>query len=64
MYATGAFVLAFTGPGAYSLDRFLGLSALSGTRTAWVAIGLALLLALINVGLRRPAAAARSAPRA
>jgi putative oxidoreductase len=64
MYATGAFVLAFTGPGAYSLDRFLGLSALSGTRTAWVAIALALLLALINVGLRRPAAGARSAPRA
>ena len=64
MYATGAFVLAFTGPGAYSLDRLLGLSALSGARTAWLAVALALLLALINVGFRCPAAAARSAPRA
>lgn len=64
MYATGAFVLAVTGPGAYSLDRLLELSALSGARTAWLAVALALLLALINVGFRRPAAPAGSASRA
>ena len=60
MYASGAFVLAFTGPGGYSMDRVLGSSALSGTGTAWAAVAIALLLAVINVGLRRRAPAQRS----
>lgn len=56
LYATGGLILAFTGPGALSLDHLLGLDALSTPATAWAAIVLAVLGAGANLALRRPAA--------
>lgn len=64
MYATGAFVLAFAGPGAYSLDRLVGFWGLSSPRRIWMVVALALLLALINLGVGRRAPTQRSAARA
>lgn len=66
VYGVGAFVLAFTGPGAYSLDALLGLGWLSTPRNAWIAILVAVVLALVNIALRRttPAPSAPAATRA
>lgn len=52
LYATGAFVLAFTGPGAYSFDALLGLLWLSTPTTAWIAIASAAVLASANLAAR------------
>ncbi len=60
VYAMSALILAFTGPGSYSLDRFLGLDWLYSPRNDWIAIGLAVGMAIINVVLRRPAPPAAS----
>jgi putative oxidoreductase len=54
LYAVGAMLLAFTGFGKYSLDHFLGLDWYSSSRLAWMAIAAAVVVALINVMLRRP----------
>ncbi|HTA39414.1 MAG TPA: DoxX family protein [Candidatus Acidoferrales bacterium] len=55
-YISAALVLAFTGFGAYSLDRVLGLNVLTDPRQAWIALGAAVVLALLNVLARRPTA--------
>jgi len=57
-YAMGALLLAFTGPGEYSLDYLLGLEWPSSPRMVWVVIAGAVVIALINVALRRPPKAA------
>lgn len=56
LYAFGALVLMFTGPGEYSLDRFTGLDQFYSQRNDWIAVGVAVLIALANVVVRRPAA--------
>ncbi len=61
LYLTAALVLAFAGTGAYSLDGLFGLATLSQPATAWIAIALAVGLALANLALRRPAPAAAHA---
>jgi putative oxidoreductase len=38
VYATGAFLLAFAGSGALSLDYQLGLTSLTTTRYAWIGV--------------------------
>src|SRR5688500_3615100 len=53
LYAMGAFVLAFAGPGAYSLDSMLGLLWLSVPRYVSIAIGIAVAGAAANVLLAR-----------
>lgn len=53
VYATGAWALAIAGPGALSLDRLLGLTALSTPTLAWVAGGAALLGAALSLLARR-----------
>jgi len=53
VYATGAVALAFAGPGALSLDALLGLEWLATPVTAWAAILVAVLAALVNLSLRR-----------
>lgn len=53
LYAMGAFLLAFTGPGRYSLDNLLGLQWLSTTRHAWIAVGTAVIIAVLNLAIRR-----------
>ncbi len=55
-YISVALVLAFTGFGAYSLDRVLGLNILTDPRQAWIAMGAAVVLALLNLLARRPTA--------
>jgi putative oxidoreductase len=62
IYAMSALVLTFTGPGDYSLDRFLGLKWFYSSRNDWIAVGVAVVIALANVVLaRRPAPPAASA---
>jgi putative oxidoreductase len=53
MYLTAALPLAFVGPGAYSLDERLGLIGRFDPATAWVVIGGAVAMAVVNVAMRR-----------
>lgn len=53
MYLTAALFAAFAGPGAYSLDRLLGLDTLGEPVTPGLAITMAVPMALVNVALRR-----------
>jgi len=55
LYGMGGMLLAFTGPGRYSLDQMLGLMWLSTERNAWLALGAAVAGAAVNIALRRPA---------
>ena len=55
MYISGALLLMFTGPGPYSLDALLGLSAIWPASLTWIALGASIVLALGNVLVRRPA---------
>jgi putative oxidoreductase len=55
-YVTAALAIAFAGPGAYSLDALIGFSGWRPEIT-WALTGLAIVLALANVALRRPATA-------
>ncbi|HEV8631732.1 MAG TPA: DoxX family protein [Thermoanaerobaculia bacterium] len=61
LYGVVAFALAFTGPGAYSLDAALGLTTLTTATHAWVALAVAVVGALLNLAVRRPAPAAEAA---
>jgi putative oxidoreductase len=54
LYITAAFVLAFTGPGDYSLDFVLGLHARPSATTVWALLAAAMLLGLLNLAARRP----------
>ena len=53
LYGMGGVLLAFAGPGRYSLDQLLGLMWLSTEQTAWIALGVALAGALVNIAVRR-----------
>jgi putative oxidoreductase len=53
VYGMSALILTFTGPGYYSLDRALGLDWFYNARSDWIAIGLAVIVALANVAVRR-----------
>jgi putative oxidoreductase len=55
VYAMSALVLTFTGPGDYALDRIIGLDWLATPRNGWIAVGVAVIIALANVALRRTA---------
>jgi putative oxidoreductase len=61
LYAAGTSALALTGPGAYSLDRLLGLSAVwtPAARAAVLALGIA--GAVANLLLRQPDPASKVA---
>jgi len=61
LYATGAVALALTGPGAYSLDRLLGLTATWTPALRAGALGLGIVGGVFNLVLRRPAAPAPAA---
>ena len=60
LYGMGGVLLAFTGPGRYSLDQLLGLTWLSTEQTAWIALGAALAAALLNIAARRRPRAANT----
>ena len=59
LYIAAALAPAFAS-GAYTLDRGLGLTALSTPATAWTALGIAVVLAFANLLVRRPAPAAQT----
>lgn len=50
-----ALALAFAGPGVYSLDTALGIDAIWTDPIRWIAIGAAVVLALLNLAARRTA---------
>ena len=58
LFAAVAVVLAFTGPGSYSLDAVLGLQALWSPAFAATALGAGILGAIGNLTLRRRALSA------
>lgn len=58
LYIAGSLAVAFTGSGAYSLDRLLGIGFLTGPSQVWYALAAAVVLAGLNLALRRPAKAA------
>ncbi len=53
LYAMGALMIAFTGPGDYSLDGLLGLGTPGGTHRAAAAVGLGLLAAVVALAIRQ-----------
>jgi putative oxidoreductase len=57
LYATGAVALAFTGPGAYSLDGLLGISSLWTPVVSLAALVVGLLGGVANLAFRRTTAA-------
>jgi putative oxidoreductase len=59
LYATGGVALAFTGPGAYSLDAALGIRLGAQVWVDGLILGIAILGALASLAARRPAPAAR-----
>ena len=57
LYAAGAFALALTGPGLFSLDVLLDLQGLWAARLAWAALAIGALGGIANLAARRPAPA-------
>jgi putative oxidoreductase len=57
-YIAGALAIAFVGSGAYSLDDVLGLGTFADAGRTWLIMAIAVVLALINTVIRRPAPAA------
>ncbi len=54
-YTSGALVLAFAGPGVFSLDALFGISSAWPSNAPWLALAAAVVLALLNIVARRPA---------
>ncbi|MGB6986756.1 MAG: DoxX family protein [Candidatus Aquilonibacter sp.] len=54
-YIAGAVAVAYVGGGAYSLDSLLGLTFLSSPQWASIFMGAAIVLAALNLLVRRPA---------
>jgi putative oxidoreductase len=54
LYGIGAAALTLTGPGAYSLDALLGLTALWTPETTWAALAAGIVGGLANLAIRRP----------
>lgn len=62
IYALAAFALAFAGPGSLSLDQAAGWTSLDSSTMAWYGLALAIVGALGNIAIRRPAASSKSQP--
>ena len=58
LYAAGAFALALTGPGAYSVDALLGLGSLSSPAVAGTALAVGVVGGIVNLFARRAPVAA------
>jgi len=57
MYIAVALLIALIGPGAYSIDAALGITFLAGAQIAWIALGAAVVIGLLNLAMRRSKAA-------
>jgi putative oxidoreductase len=55
----GALTLGFAGPGPLSLDTVLGIDGLWTDEIRWLAFGVAAILAILNLAVRRPAPSAQ-----
>jgi putative oxidoreductase len=53
MNTAGALAIAFAGPGAFSLDRVVRISQLSQPSTTWLVIAAAVVVAIVNLAVRR-----------
>jgi putative oxidoreductase len=58
LYGVAGAALALTGPGRFSLDALMGLTALSAPELTWAALGVGVLGGIVNVALRRGPATA------
>lgn len=54
-YISGALLIAFAGSGAYSLDTLFGIGSVWPANAPLLAIAAAVVLALLNIMVRRPA---------
>lgn len=54
MNIAAALALAFAGPGAYSVDALAGIGGAWTDGLRWIAIATAVVLALLNLAVRRP----------
>jgi putative oxidoreductase len=61
LFGAGAFALALTGPGRFSLDALFGLQSLWTPSVAWWALAVAIVGGVGNLALRRPAPPASAA---
>jgi putative oxidoreductase len=58
IFAVSALVLAFTGPGAYSIDAWLGLGTVWSASLTWGVVAASVAGAAVNLAIRRPVQAA------
>ena len=61
MNVAASLALAFAGPGPYSLDAVLGIDGVWSDSMRWIVVGVAVVLALGNLAVRRPAGSAQPA---
>ena len=61
MNIAGSLAVLFAGPGAFSLDAALGLIRLWSPGTEWATLAIAIVVALLNLAIRRPAPAQQQA---
>ena len=54
-YIAGSLLIAVAGNGSYSLDTLFGISGIWSTNAEWIAVAAAVVLALLNLVIRRPA---------
>ena len=54
LYAVGAFALALSGPGVFSLDKLLGLEGIWTPEVAWTILAIGVAGGVANLAIRRP----------
>lgn len=60
MNIAASLALAFAGPGPYSLDAVFGIDGIWTDDIRWIVIGIAVVFAVLNLAIRRPAPSAQA----